>query len=102
MEFDQSVAFRYTFSMLEITFKKTPLKVLRRMQPKRARQIRETIAAVAANPANPGLDVKRLVGCPGYRLRVGDWRVIFDMDATTLDVIEIGRRGDVYKPRKRR
>jgi mRNA interferase RelE/StbE len=71
------------------------------MQPKAAQQIRVRILAVAQDPSSPSLDVKPLTNRPGFRLRVGDWRIIFDMDATTLEVLAIETRGDVYKPRKR-
>jgi mRNA interferase RelE/StbE len=37
-------------------------------------------------------DVKALQGCDGYRLRVGNYRVIFDEDASTILAIYIGRR----------
>ena len=88
--------------MLEIRFKRTPLRVLRRLQPKTAQQIQERIIAVAQDPSNPGLDVLPLTNRPGYRLRVRDWRVVFEMDATSLEVLAIETRGDVYKPRKRK
>jgi mRNA interferase RelE/StbE len=43
--------------------------------------------------------VKRLQGEPYYRLRVGDWRVIFDrQDAVKIIAIELIKpRGDAYK-----
>ena len=41
-------------------------------------------------------DVKPLVGRVGKRLRVGDYRVLFEEDATTLLVSNIGPRGAVY------
>ena len=88
--------------MLKVTYKNTPLRVLRRMQPKMARQIQDRIMAVAADPTSRSLDVTRLTSRPGFRLRVGGWRVIFDMDATTLDVLAIETRGEAYKPRRRR
>ena len=72
------------------------------MEPGTARRIQERIRAVAADSTNRALDIVRLANRPGYRLRVGDWRVIFDMDAEVLDVLAIETRGDVYKPRKRR
>jgi mRNA interferase RelE/StbE len=36
---------------------------------------------------------------PGYRLRVGDWRVIYDVDSGRLviRVLRAGARGGVYK-----
>ena len=37
-------------------------------------------------------DVKRLQGREGYRLRIGNYRVIFDGDAMTILAIYIGRR----------
>jgi mRNA interferase RelE/StbE len=37
-------------------------------------------------------DVKRLQGRDGLRLRIGQYRVIFDEDATTILAIYIGRR----------
>ncbi|NLJ61512.1 MAG: type II toxin-antitoxin system RelE/ParE family toxin [Firmicutes bacterium] len=45
-------------------------------------------------------NVKRLRGRPGkYRLRVGDWRIIFAVDwkRDTLVVITIVHRKDAYK-----
>lgn len=44
-------------------------------------------------------DVKRLQGDnPNYRLRIGDYRVIFSKDEEKwiILIIEIGPRGDVY------
>ncbi len=37
-------------------------------------------------------DVKALVGRAGYRLRVGEYRVLFDQDATTILAFYVGRR----------
>lgn len=37
-------------------------------------------------------DVKPLKGRPGYRLRVGEHRVIFSDDQVTILAIQIGRR----------
>lgn len=41
-------------------------------------------------------DVKRLKGRPGARLRVGDWRVVFYVEAETIIVVAVGHRRDVY------
>jgi mRNA interferase RelE/StbE len=45
----------------------------------------------------PTGDVKKLQGEPGYRLRVGDYRVIFDRDGNVLMIIKIDSRGQIYK-----
>lgn len=47
----------------------------------------------------PHYFVKRLVGSPYYRLRVGDYRVIIDIkdDKLIIFVIELGHRKNIYK-----
>ncbi|MGD0184770.1 MAG: hypothetical protein ABSC25_05910 [Roseiarcus sp.] len=40
--------------------------------------------------------VTELVGRSSKRLRVGDFRVLFEEDATTIRVSRIGSRGDIY------
>lgn len=43
-------------------------------------------------------DIKKLVGMPGYRFRVGDYRVIFDLekDKLLIFVLELGHRRNIY------
>ena len=41
-------------------------------------------------------DVRRLKGRAGARLRVGDWRVIFDETRDTIIVVAVGHRREVY------
>jgi mRNA interferase RelE/StbE len=42
-------------------------------------------------------DVKRLVNyTPGYRLRVGDWRVLFQPEGSRLVVHRIVHRSEAY------
>ncbi len=45
----------------------------------------------------PAGDVKKLQGRNGYRLRVGDYRIIFDKDGYILYIERIDNRGQVYK-----
>lgn len=33
----------------------------------------------------------------GYRFRIGDYRVIFDMEGVDLVVLRVGHRKDIYK-----
>lgn len=42
--------------------------------------------------------VKRLIGSPYYRLRVGDYRVILDIkqDKLIIFVVEVGHRKNIY------
>ncbi len=45
----------------------------------------------------PSGDVKKLQGTYGYRLRVGDYRVIFDRNGDIISIEKIENRGQVYK-----
>ena len=67
-------------------------------RPERTR-IAEKIHQPGLDPDNPALDVKQLQGEAYFRLRVGDWRLIFDrQDAVRVIAIErIKPRGDAYK-----
>ncbi len=42
-------------------------------------------------------DVKRMVGTPTKRMRVGDYRIIFDESAEVLDILAVGNRSDIYR-----
>ncbi len=45
----------------------------------------------------PEGDVKKLVSQPYYRLRVGDFRILFTSDGHIIEVVKIDNRGQVYK-----
>ena len=42
-------------------------------------------------------DVKKFQGKDGYRLRVGDYRILFDRVGNVLFIEKIDNRGQVYK-----
>lgn len=67
-------------------------------KPDRLR-IADKINRLGHDPDDPGLDVKKLEGEPGWRLRVGGWRVIFDRQDTVriIAIEKIKPRGDAYK-----
>lgn len=82
--------------MKKIAYSKPARIALDRMPANEAKRIRGKIEQYAADPASQQNNVKRLQGRPGFRLRVGDWRVIFDEGDHVLDIIAIGARGNVY------
>ena len=45
----------------------------------------------------PSGDVKKLTGQPYYRLRVGDFRILFTRDGHIIEVSKIDNRGQVYR-----
>jgi len=83
--------------MYSVEYTRDAVKTLARMPRNTRELIRSKVEAMAAAPTE-AQNVKKLVGRPGYRLRVGDWRVIFDIEAGRLvvRVLEIGARGGVY------
>ncbi|MCO6185388.1 type II toxin-antitoxin system RelE/ParE family toxin [Rhizobium sp. L1K21] len=62
-----------------------------------AKRIRSKMAQYANDPASLANNIKKLQGGYYYRLRIGDWRVIFKEDGTVVDVVRVAPRGDVYK-----
>ena len=82
--------------MYSISYSRGALKALRRMPTNTAKLIRAKLRALAADPAAMR-NVKKLTGSPGYRLRVGDWRVIYKIDPSDVVlVVKIGHRREIY------
>ena len=68
---------------------------------KQTKTVRERIInAINGIPEGKG-DIKPMEGGPGWRLRVGSYRVLFNDDGYILFIIRIRPRGDVYKGGKR-
>jgi mRNA interferase RelE/StbE len=59
--------------------------------------VRNAIAALGANPRPHGC--KKLRGRDGWRIRVGNYRVIYRIDdpSRIVRVTHVGHRGDVYR-----
>lgn len=70
------------------------VKQLEKMSPDVARRIRSKIERLTNDLAG---DVKRLTNySPEYRLRVGDWRVLFNVDGDMVSIERISHRSDAY------
>jgi len=61
--------------------------------------IRDKLRLLATDPYAPNNNVKKLQGREGYRMRVGDWRVIYEIrdDQLIILVLDIGPRGEIYR-----
>ena len=59
-------------------------------------RVRDTVATLAENPRPTGS--KKLVGRNGWRVRQGDYRVIYEVDDGNqqVTVLDIGHRRDTY------
>jgi mRNA interferase RelE/StbE len=73
-------------------------RALSRLPVNWQRRIVEKIKEVAADPYGKHNNVTKLQGRDGYRLRIGDWRVIYELhdDHLELWALEVGTRGRIY------
>ena len=62
-------------------------------------RIRRELDELAESPDRRDSDVRPIRGRPGFRLRVGETRIIFerDDDARGIDVLRIAPRGQAYR-----
>lgn len=77
--------------MFRIVYSKNALKFLQKQDKNVQQRIIDAIGRL------PSGDIKKLKGKDGYRLRVGSFRVLFDVNGTIIDIIDIGNRGQIYK-----
>jgi mRNA interferase RelE/StbE len=73
-------------------------KALAKLPANWQKRIFEKIREVAVSPYAPNNNLTKLQGRDGYRLRVGDWRVIYELqdDRLVMLVLEVGPRGGIY------
>lgn len=85
--------------MHQITYKKTAIKSLLKMPKDIQQKMTDSLEEIAASPRSHHLNWKPLSGSPYWRLRVGGYRAICDIqdNELVLLVIKIGPRGDIYK-----
>jgi len=83
----------------KLIFKKEAAKSLNKLPRNVAKTIRQKLEAIAVNPYAENPNVKKLQGREGYRLRVGDWRVIYETqnDQLVILVLKVAPRGEVYR-----
>lgn len=72
-------------------------KIMRKIPLADAKYIKKKISEVAENPRLEGYI--KLSGLNGYRVRVGNYRIIYDIfdDKLFVLILEIGDRSSIYK-----
>jgi len=85
--------------MYRILFTKSAAKAFHKIPRDIAQRIRERLDRMAMDPYARHPNVTKLQNRPGYRLRVGNWRVIYEIEEEELIilVLRIGSRGEVYR-----
>lgn len=76
---------------MEIQYSKQAVKFLKKQDTTTRKRI------VSAINMLPSGDVKKLQGSTFFRLRVGDYRIIFDKSGNILYIQRIDSRGQIYK-----
>lgn len=86
-------------SPYHVSLARSAVKTLRKLPQDVRRRVVRAIEPLQSDPRPHG--AKKLTGTEDlYRLRCGDYRIIYQIDDrnVTLLVVRIGHRGDVYRP----
>jgi mRNA interferase RelE/StbE len=84
--------------MYKIIYRKTAAKALLKLPAKVAEQFKQAFEHLATDDESL-LDIKKLEGREGFRLRIGSYRAIYRKlnDVMIIEIIKVGSRGDIYK-----
>ncbi len=82
-------------SRYRIELRPAAVRALRKLDPPVARRLQAAIALLAEDPRPPAS--RPLRGRPAWRVRVGDYRVIYTIedDVLLIVVVTLGHRRDV-------
>ena len=80
-----------------IFIEKAVFKQLKNIPENEYNRILNAISLLAENPRPYGCE--KLKGRPGYRIREGDYRIIYEIEdrILTVTVIDAGNRRDIYR-----
>ncbi|HEY2041637.1 MAG TPA: type II toxin-antitoxin system RelE/ParE family toxin [Jatrophihabitans sp.] len=81
-----------------VTLSPAAARQLRKFDPQARRRLQAAIDLLATNPRPPS--AKQLVGGSGeWRVRTGDYRVVYELDdgKLTVLVLSMGHRREVYR-----
>ncbi len=82
-----------------IEYRKSAVKAFRVMPSTLSIRFLAAFEQLANDLDDVGLDIKKLQGREGFRLRIGGWRAIYriENDRLLIEVLNAGSRGDIYK-----
>jgi len=81
----------------KLLIKRSAAKELERLPPKDRKRVAAKMAALSTNPRPPGGE--KLSGQEKYRIRQGDYRVLYKIDdgTQTVTIVAVGHRKDAYR-----
>ncbi len=82
-----------------VAIKRSAAKEIEELPRDARRRVVTAIGTLAQNPRPPGCE--KLSAMEKYRIRVGDYRVVYGIDdeLVTVVVVKVGHRRDVYRSR---
>ncbi len=85
--------------MFQLEIRKNAIKFLKSRSQKDRERVFTVLDKLVLNPFDKTLDIKPLVNCRYLRLRVNNYRIIYEILESKLIILilEIDNRGDVYK-----
>lgn len=80
----------------KLLYTQTAVKDIRRLDNVVQKRIKKKLEEFAENPISLS---KRLVNSAigTYRFRVGNYRIVFDIDGRNIVVLRVGHRREIYK-----
>jgi mRNA interferase RelE/StbE len=83
----------------KVTFAKSAIKELQKLPKKAIQKIAPSIDALESDPRPSGCKKMQSVEANLYRIRVGDYRIIYKVEdeIQIVHVRKIGHRRDVYR-----
>jgi mRNA interferase RelE/StbE len=89
--------------MAQVAYASAARKTLDRMPSVKRNKVRAAINGSAADPFAKNNNVTPLTGRKnGYRIRVGDWRVILALTPGAVVILDVLPRGKAYMKKNRR
>lgn len=84
-------------SPYRIELRPAAVRALKKIHPEDKERIQGAIALLGQDPRPP--KAIALSGRPGYRVRVGDYRIIYTIqdDVLLVVVVNLGHRRDIYQ-----
>lgn len=85
--------------MYQIMIRRAARKTLSKLTKQEFRRIKARLESLANNPYSPHHNTQRLHGVDAYRLRIGTWRVIYQIDnkIPCIIILKVAHRKEVYR-----
>ncbi len=83
--------------MLKVNFSRQSVKFIKKLSAKHARQVSGKITELRRNPYPQ--DSRKLKGYSYHRTDIGEYRIVYQVEAKIIEILLIGKRNDdeVYK-----